>query len=555
MKNRVRSILLTILLVAIIINSFSLVPSFVKAADDASEWSAVFDPDYYREHSEGARKYAGDNDDLLWTYFIKAGIPNREQASEEFNVDIYMKNYPELVKQYGDSYVQYYVHYTKIGKSKGYNGKTLNDASVSTASVSTASVSEASISKFPEGYIIVGESNVKGLETAANLLMDSKTGRIEGFESAIYSKSTLPDCKNIFFVIDSSNIGVDYIYADGKSNKSGVAVTEIHKIMNSNTGIKHWNIISLHGQKVDEANYDAYIKSYNNWITKEFEDANVYVFSQDSTNTLFNGKLKNALGKNYIGHIYSITNDESYKSLLVDILTKVRQARVSCYEPNEVGFLILSECHSDILLWSIPNLMEDKKITSTVPKENIVPMSSKSHNYPDYFAGGVTVNFEGNDYEADSIINGLMEEHPNVKFWYIVYFAGSNYIRNIGANKAMDYAKSNLETIANKTYYADNTIALMTTPPMYNRGKASEKLVDSYDDLEMEYMKSIGYTEYAYDTRDDFSEYVNDKVLKRVEFPGYRYGSSGDGLHFYGKQYWIVTINAVNEIYKQSRGE
>lgn len=442
---------------------------------------------------------------------------------------------------------------------------------------------------YPEGYIVVGESHAFYATFAANDLRTKKTNRLKGFESIIFDvtlSSNFVMSGNLFFVFEGSTaeeIGTqaskEYIYSDGEG-VSGNAVKKIHSIIDNNPNIKHWNIISWHGEvncTKDATILDYYAKSYKNWIDYEFPDADVYVVSQPidapyyknykSSVAAFNNKMQQTLSGNYIdlADTYAENCDTSidplhfskagYQDILVDLFTKVRQHRVSKYDPKEVGFIILSECHSDVLLWSLEKYYYDKSFVTEVPKDNIVPLSSKSLQYPDYWGGDVIVEYEGIEYEANEVINNAMKEHKNVKFWYIVYFVGSNAVRNRGVSGAMSYLKTNLDKIANNDYYAENTIALMTTPPMYGRGKAQARSIEDYNEAEMEYMAEIGYTDYAFDARDAFGKYINDTKLKRVEFPGYRFGASGDGLHYYGKQYWTVTVEAVNTIYNQTRGE
>lgn len=123
---------------------------FMRAdAADYSGWAAVFDPAYYMAHNQDAATYAAGNVDRLWAYFNKVGIPKGDQASEEFNVYIYAKNYPELVTAYGQNMVQYYIHYATKGKAAGLNARTLNNGE-SSATPASASNLVNGISNVPE---------------------------------------------------------------------------------------------------------------------------------------------------------------------------------------------------------------------------------------------------------------------------------------------------------------------------------------------------------------------------------------------------------------------
>lgn len=112
------------LAIAFMITMLAVNCLYVDAADYTA-WSAVFDANYYYNNCADARNYAGKNADKLWNYFLKVGIPRGDQASEEFNIFIYAKNYPDLVKVYGNKYISYYIHYAQKGKAEGRNAKTL----------------------------------------------------------------------------------------------------------------------------------------------------------------------------------------------------------------------------------------------------------------------------------------------------------------------------------------------------------------------------------------------------------------------------------------------
>lgn len=443
--------------------------------------------------------------------------------------------------------------------------------------------------EYGEGYIIIGESHAIYMALEASKMVDKTSKRLTGFESAVFkasSNSSFQMSGNLFFVFEGTSAdeitnqsAKEYIYSDGNGTR-GLGVSKIHSIIDKNPKIRHWNIISIHGESnitKDEDTINYYISSYKNWIDYEFKDATVTFLSHPTHLAYYSAKGDNAnafserLSKEF-GYRYIDFSDEykelkgkmsddlhfsmnDYGSLLVKLLTEARRIRVSCYDPNEVGFLILSECHSDVLLWSLPQYLEDTAFVTEVPKVNIVPLSSKSLEHPKYWAGGDTVNYQGIKYEANDVINNAMDEHPNVKFWYIVYFVGSNAVRNSGAKGTTEYMKYNVSKIDANVYNTDHTIALMTTPTMYGRGNAQLRAIDSYDSNEVEFMISRGMKNYTYDTRPDFAKYIEGESIRRYEFRGYRFGASGDGLHYYGKQYWTVATNAVNTIYKRSRNE
>lgn len=147
----------------------------VEAAD-YTDWSAVFDPVYYAQNYQDAANYSGGDNAKLFEYFLKVGVMRHDQASDEFNVDIYMSNYPALVNQYGSDIRSYYVHYQLKGKALGYNGKTRieqqanENNSNTTASVTNeqlSKVTDAQIKKFFSKSVFVGDSIMVGYRNYA----------------------------------------------------------------------------------------------------------------------------------------------------------------------------------------------------------------------------------------------------------------------------------------------------------------------------------------------------------------------------------------------------
>jgi len=109
----------------------SVIPEIESRADNNpySAWISIFDPVYYSSNNAAAASYANGDITRLWQYFVNVGIPKCDQASAEFNVLIYAKNYPELVQTYGGNIIQYYIHYATVGKQAGMNARTLNSIS------------------------------------------------------------------------------------------------------------------------------------------------------------------------------------------------------------------------------------------------------------------------------------------------------------------------------------------------------------------------------------------------------------------------------------------
>lgn len=141
-NKKIEKIVSLVLTLSIFLAIFITNANDVKAAD-YSAWSAIYDGAYYYSHYADAKAYAGTNSDKLWQYFVQVGIPRGDQACAEFNVFIYAKNYPDLVKAFGGNYMSYYLHYAKVGKAEGRNAKTLlNQQPAKPAAQNTAAASQ-----------------------------------------------------------------------------------------------------------------------------------------------------------------------------------------------------------------------------------------------------------------------------------------------------------------------------------------------------------------------------------------------------------------------------
>lgn len=126
MNRKIKKAVCLSMAMILLITFIPLMKPIQAHAADYSAWISIFDPTYYASHYKDAKDYANGNVDLLWQHFIQVGIPNARQASAEFNVSIYIQNYPELQQMYGSDLMQYYIHYVQVGKAEGRNAKCLN---------------------------------------------------------------------------------------------------------------------------------------------------------------------------------------------------------------------------------------------------------------------------------------------------------------------------------------------------------------------------------------------------------------------------------------------
>lgn len=194
---------------------------------------------------------------------------------------------------------------------------------------STVYISNGAV--YEEGYIIIGESHVVNTCIAFQKHTDDNN-HVKGLNSIDFcltindslgiddvgNDDTFIMTGNLFFVFEGNKveegltqIDKEYIYSDGAGNQ-GIAVKKIHEIINTNSNIKHWNIISYQGavsalDGSEGARY--YIDSYKNWITKEFPNSSVYFVSHSTLTKFykqnrdaykFDTAIRDAFPENYI---------------------------------------------------------------------------------------------------------------------------------------------------------------------------------------------------------------------------------------------------------------
>lgn len=169
-----------------------------------------------------------------------------------------------------------------------------------------------------EGYIVIGSSHavLAGFDMVE---VTDATHKVIGLEDVYYSKTPVTEAAitgtgismecdyemsgNLFFVgegiyVDKNNhqMTKEYIYSDGNGN-CGEGVEAVHRVIDTNPNIKHWNIISYQGSvqaalgRQDIADY--YVASYKNWISYEFPEADCYFLSHPMMTKMYRGK-KNA---------------------------------------------------------------------------------------------------------------------------------------------------------------------------------------------------------------------------------------------------------------------
>lgn len=117
MKNGFKGILGCLMAVVIVLTD--IIPMQVQAKN-TTDYSAVFDADYYYGVYADLRSAIGNKPKKLLQHFITCGMQEGRRGNEEFDVKAYMENNPDLVQIFGTEDLEsYYLHYINYGKKEG----------------------------------------------------------------------------------------------------------------------------------------------------------------------------------------------------------------------------------------------------------------------------------------------------------------------------------------------------------------------------------------------------------------------------------------------------
>lgn len=126
MKNKFKGI--PVCLMAIIIVLTGIIPMQARATKK-TDYSAVFDADYYYSAYADLRSVIGNNQKKLLQHFVTCGMQEGRRGNEEFDVKAYMENNPDLVQLFGTEDLEsYYLHYINYGTKEGRSALSANDS-------------------------------------------------------------------------------------------------------------------------------------------------------------------------------------------------------------------------------------------------------------------------------------------------------------------------------------------------------------------------------------------------------------------------------------------
>ena len=99
---------------------------FAGAVSQITDYSAVFDADYYYQTYPDLQTSIGNDPAALLSHFIKTGMAEGRNGNAQFNLKAYMCQNPDLMAVYGTDLPSYYRHYITNGKAE--NRKAVFDA-------------------------------------------------------------------------------------------------------------------------------------------------------------------------------------------------------------------------------------------------------------------------------------------------------------------------------------------------------------------------------------------------------------------------------------------
>lgn len=244
---------------------------------------SAFNTTDYLKYNPSVKSNIGNDVPALKAHWISTGIPSGYRGSNEFDVNIYKKNYPDLVTVFGNNNYAYVSHYNTSGKSEG------RIADMSVEELQYIFNAEYYAAKYPELKAVYGTDGYKLLNHFI------RTGINEGKEASPifninYYKSHYSDLKKAF---GNDNLAYAYHFV-----KKGI-----------NEGRKASPYFDI---KIYKSNYEDLRKAFgNNNLLYVTHFINRGLNEGRDANAIFNVKfykneyadLKNAYGNNGMDYL------------------------------------------------------------------------------------------------------------------------------------------------------------------------------------------------------------------------------------------------------------
>lgn len=120
MKKFITTFLLSAALVLLPFADIMTVTAGQSRQTNLTDYSAVFDADYYYQTYSDLQQNIGHDPAALLKHFITMGMQEGRSGNAAFQVKAYMYYNPDLIAVYGvDDLSSYYIHYICVGKTEG----------------------------------------------------------------------------------------------------------------------------------------------------------------------------------------------------------------------------------------------------------------------------------------------------------------------------------------------------------------------------------------------------------------------------------------------------
>lgn len=124
MNNKFKCILVCLMTITLVLSG--IMPMQVQASNK-TDYSAVFDANYYYNTYADLRAAIGNDPNALLQHFITFGMQEGRRGNAEFDVRAYKENNPDLIQAFGSQdFTSYYLHYITYGKKEGRNAISAN---------------------------------------------------------------------------------------------------------------------------------------------------------------------------------------------------------------------------------------------------------------------------------------------------------------------------------------------------------------------------------------------------------------------------------------------
>lgn len=267
-NKRILSSICYSLIIAMVLSVF--LPISAKAAD-VKTFAPVFNSSYYSARYADLKAAFGTDEKALFNHFIKCGMKEGRQASEEFNVQAYKKRYADLQAAFGDDLKSYYLHYISYGKSEGRNGKA---DTVQTPKQQTAANNSQQTNNQPQQNAVNAEisevvrlvnadraaNGLAPLTTTPELL---KATDVRAKEIEAYFSHTRPNGTTCFTVFDECSVAYGWAgeniacgYLSAAAVENGWMNSEGHRA----------NILNANFKKIGVGLYTAENSNYKYWV-------------------------------------------------------------------------------------------------------------------------------------------------------------------------------------------------------------------------------------------------------------------------------------------------